>query len=252
MSPSTTDKAIWTVRRQTKKFSQAAFREAASIFDGTPAHFAFIMDEMRHQEWGDRNAQICFVPVFHLDGHVTVPIPEVRKRITLVACISGDGSFLKWMIIIHRKTDDDGLVLMGFTSEKLTVRSQSKGYMDTESLDAWLAETFLTELSRRRKCYHHGAPAILPLDNCVLHAKPAFLALCQQNHVIGCFFLPQKSNQLQALDLSLFVIAKRVIARARWVEPKNIQTKHIAQIVEPFISAAIPWNIIQSFRLSWI
>jgi hypothetical protein len=34
------------------------------------------------------------------------------------------------------------------------------------------------------------------------------------------------------------------------MEAENIQTKHIAEIVGSLMSAVIPWNIVQSFRLS--
>jgi hypothetical protein len=66
---------------------------------------------------------------------VDVPVPRSGKRITLVAYISADGSFLKPTMIIHRKTVDDDLVMTGLTTEKLAIRSYPKGYMDTAIFD---------------------------------------------------------------------------------------------------------------------
>jgi hypothetical protein len=68
---------------------------------------------------------------------VDVPEPRTGKRITLVACISADESLLKPTIIIPRKTVDGDLVLTGLTTEKLAIRSQLKGYMDTAIFEDW-------------------------------------------------------------------------------------------------------------------
>jgi hypothetical protein len=78
------------------------------------------------------------------------------------------------------------------------------------------------------------------------------MALCQQNHVIPCFFPPHSSNQLQALDLSLFRIIKQLITRTNRTEYENIQTKYIAEVAGSFLFTTTSLNIIQSFRLSGI
>jgi hypothetical protein len=64
------------------------------------------------------------------------------------------------------------------------------------------------------------------------------------------FFPAHASNQLQALDLSIFGVTKRLIARVNRTETYSIQTKHIARVVGSFMSAATPLNITQAFRLS--
>jgi hypothetical protein len=78
------------------------------------------------------------------------------------------------------------------------------------------------------------------------------MALCEQNRVIPSLCPPHSSNQLQALNLSFFGITQRLIAQANGMEPENIQRKHIGEVVGLFVSAVVPSNIIQSFRLSGI
>jgi hypothetical protein len=53
------------------------------------------------------------------------------------------------------------------------------------------------------------------------------------------FFPAHASNQLQALDFSIFGATKRLIARVNRTDRSNIQTKHITLL-----------NIIQAFGLS--
>jgi hypothetical protein len=62
------------------------------------------MDEMGHQEWADRQDQACYVSSSHSEAQVYFPVPRTGKRITLVACIASDGSYLKLLILIPRKS----------------------------------------------------------------------------------------------------------------------------------------------------
>jgi hypothetical protein len=54
--------------KQTEDF----VREAVSVIEGIPAHLAFNMDELGHQESADRKFEICLVLAFHFNNHVTV------------------------------------------------------------------------------------------------------------------------------------------------------------------------------------
>jgi hypothetical protein len=50
------------------------------------------------------------------------------------------------------------------------------------------------------------------------------------------------------LDLSVFGITKRLIQRINKLEAVNVQTDHIIRVVNGFMSAAVPKNIVASFR----
>jgi hypothetical protein len=50
------------------------------------------------------------------------------------------------------------------------------------------------------------------------------------------------------LDLCIFTVTKRLIARANKVEKVNLQSDHIIRILNGFMSGAVPHNIVQSFR----
>jgi hypothetical protein len=226
----------------------AYFQLAASLIDGVPAHFVFNMDEMGHQEWADRQTRTCFVPVYHEHDHVAYPVSRTGKRITLVACIAADGSYTKPLIVIPRKTIDEDLFLTGLTAEKVELYSQAKGYIDTQIFEAWLENTLVVEVEKRREAHGYTGPAILAMDNCTAHASPTIDALFQAHGIVPLPLPPHSSNQVQALDLCIFGVTKRHIMRINRMETLNIQSKHIAQVVCGFFAAATPVNIVQSFR----
>jgi hypothetical protein len=228
------------------------FREGFEILQGVPAHFVFNMDEMGHQQWADRKEITCVVPSQHEGDHVNFPVQRTGKRITLIACIALDGSFLKPTIIIPRKTVDTDLLLTGLTSEKVTIKSQPNGFINTPIFDSWVQETFLPELRRRREVFDYEGPALLLMDNCTAHQSPEFREICAAERMIPFYFPPHSSNQLQPLDLLIFGVTKRLLTRFNRLDSVNIQTSHIAQTVCSFMSAATPLNILKTFSLSGI
>jgi hypothetical protein len=70
------------------------FHRLVAIIHGTPAYFAFHADEVGHQKWADRQEKTCHVPSEHTGDEVPFLVPRPGMRITLVAGISDDGSFL--------------------------------------------------------------------------------------------------------------------------------------------------------------
>jgi hypothetical protein len=57
---------------------------------------------------------------------------------------------------------------------------------------------------------------------------------------------------LQILDLSVFGVIKRIITRVNSLEIVNVQSKHIADLVNAFLAAPIHINIVTNFRRAGI
>jgi hypothetical protein len=222
--------------------------DLAGVIQGMPAHFVFNMDEMGHQEWADRQERTCYVPASVPGDQVPIPISGCSKRITLLACIGADGSHLKPLVVIPRKTVDADLLLTGLTSEKVSVASQPKGFINTALFEKWLTEICIPEIVSRRRAHSYEGPVALILDNCSAHRGALLDQLCMENRIVLCFLPPHSSNQLQPLDLSVFGITKRRLARVNRMEALNIQSDHIAQVVCAFMAAAIPINVVGSFK----
>jgi hypothetical protein len=143
-------------------------------------------------------------------------------------------------------------VLTGLTAEKIRVLHQPKGYVDRDIFDDWLQDNFLVELQRRKTMHSYDGPAILLLDNCTAHQSEKFQALCQVYSVIACYLPRPSSNQVQPLDLSIFGITKKFFVKANRMEAMNVQTIHIARVVNAFMSAGKPTNIVKTFENSGI
>jgi hypothetical protein len=235
----------------TQEQIRAYFHTLYETVNGVPAHFLFNMDEMGHQPWADARDKVCFVPTNHSGATVNYPVSRTGRRITLIGCIAADGSFLRPSVIIPRKTYDDDLMLYGLTPEKVDVYHQKKGYIDKDIFFTWMTDTFVPELERRRMQFGYG-PACPIMDNCTSHTGEDIDAICQAHRINIIWLPPHSSNQLQMLDLSVFGITKRFIARANRMDPVYIQIEHIAKVVNSFMQAAIPINIVQSFKIAGI
>jgi hypothetical protein len=215
---------------------------------GAPAHFVFNMDEMGHQSWADAQKTVCFVPADFQEPVVHYPVSRTGKRITLVACIAADGSFLRPCLVISRKTFDDEILTQGFTAEKVEIYSQSKAYIDLDIFDDWFKDTFIPEVNVRRERFGYPGPAYLILDNCSAHRGSEFDRLCGAHGIVPIWLPPHSSNQLQMLDLCIFALTKRQISRVNKLERVNVQSDHIVRILDGFMAAAVPHNIVASFR----
>jgi hypothetical protein len=105
------------------------FHRLVAIVDGSPAHFFFSVDGTGHQEWADGEKGTCYELSEHTGNEVPFPVPRSSKRITFVTCTGTGGSFLKLLIVIHRKTIDTDVALARLADEKLAIYSQPKGFV---------------------------------------------------------------------------------------------------------------------------
>jgi hypothetical protein len=150
--------------------------------------------------------------------------------------------------VVSRETFEDELFLHGFTSGKVEISSQTKVYIDSDIFADWFRGIFIPVVAVRRKQYHFFGPAILIPDNCSEHRGPEFEHLCREHCFVVMWLPPHSSNQLQMLDLCLFCATKKLIARMNKLERVNVQTDHIVRVLEGFMAAAVPHNIVASFR----
>jgi hypothetical protein len=129
----------------------------------------------------------------------------------------------------------------------VTIYSQAKGYTDRPIFLAWLTETFIPEVLRRREAFGYAGPAVLIIDNCTAHTGAEVDEWCEGHGIRVCPLPPHSSNQVQPLDLSTFGVTKRLIARVNRMENVNVQSAHIAQVVSAFMSASSPLNVVGTF-----
>jgi hypothetical protein len=228
------------------------FVRLRDAIEGVPSAFVYNMDEMGHEEYADRKEKKCVVPS-HVQGQVFYEVSRQGKRITLVACVASDGSFVRPNIIISRATYDDDIVLFGIKpGENIDIYSQSKAYMDKDIFYTWIRDSLIPDILEKRQRYRYEGPAYLILDNCSSHKGDNVNELCESCNLNLLWLPPHSSHFLQCLDVSLFGITKNNIRAINKTENVFVQTNHIVQIFNGFLSAAIPKNIIKSFQNSGI
>jgi hypothetical protein len=150
--------------------------------------------------------------------------------------------------VISRKTFEDEILMHGFTPEKVEIYSQKNAYIDLEIFDDWFRDTFIPDLLARRDRFSDHGPAYLIMNNCPAHRGAEFDRLCVVHRVLPVWLPPHSSNQLQMLDLCIFAATKRHISRANKLEKVNLQSEHIVKVLDGFMAAAVPHNIVMSFR----
>jgi hypothetical protein len=226
---------------------RAWFASLSEAIDGVPAHFILNMDEMGHQEYADAKQIPCIVPAY-ATGTPHYEVSRRGKRITLIACVAADGSYCRPALVITRATYDDELIEYGFTPEKLEIYSQGHAYIDKDIFYDWMKDTLVPDLQRRRVAHDYWGPAFLLLDSCSAHFGPDVTDISEANNLKLLYIPAHSSHFLQCLDVCVFGVAKRLIRKINRTEAVNVQTSHIIQLVNGFLSAAVPTNIVKSFR----
>jgi hypothetical protein len=65
------------------------------------------MNEMSHQDRADAHEEVCFVPR-EFEGHeIFYLVSRTGKRITLIAYVAAEGSYLGLWLIIPKKAFDN-------------------------------------------------------------------------------------------------------------------------------------------------
>jgi hypothetical protein len=197
------------------------FGRLKEVLENCPAPLAYNMDEMGHEEYADRKEKTVVVPS-NVQGQVYYEVSRQGKRITLVACVAADGSFVKPSLIISRKTFEDELVLFGFVpGENVDFYNQGKAYMDHDIFYTWLRDTLIPDIVKKRKALHYKGPACLILDNCSSHKGDDVDALCEKYNLKLLWIPPHSSHFLQPLDVSFFGVAKNRIRSVNKIEDVN-------------------------------
>jgi hypothetical protein len=153
----------------------------------------------------------CYVPSEHSGDEVPFPVPLSGNKTTLVAYIGADGSVLKPLIVIHRKTIDADIALTELADEKAAIYSQPKGFIDRPIFWAWFEAILIPEICQRCARYQYAGNIILLMVNCTTHMFLSLESLWTQHSITSCLLPPHGSNQTPLLDLSTFGIAKRLL-----------------------------------------
>lgn len=214
-----------------------------------PSCFVFNVDEEGHDEYVDSpKNELVVVPKDNSDK-LFYPVERKSDHTTFVACIAADGTFMKPLIVVKRKTIEARAIRLGLWT-KVKVKYQETGYINSEVFDDWVEQIFIPDVNERRRTYNYSGPAVLILDGCPSHFTKKFFDLCNANNIKIFFIPPHSSNQTQMLDLVTFHSHKANVRKARLfeIDDDNVLIDKIVMLLDSFQRSATFLNIRSSFE----
>jgi hypothetical protein len=80
-----------------------------------PSAFIFNLNEPGFQDWADRKKRTVIVPATYQESEIACSIYGATKRSSLLVCIAADGTHLKPLLILPRKTIEPEVLEQGIT-----------------------------------------------------------------------------------------------------------------------------------------
>ena len=124
-----------------------------ALMDTHPS-LVFNADEMGAEMFADRKRVFVYVPKDKVpkNGPVFVGVPRSSRRVTLLACISLDGTSLRPTIITRTKTINSAVFEKGgYDSQRLQIYDTENSFITNDVFGRWLCDVFLIEVEEHRK-----------------------------------------------------------------------------------------------------
>ena len=218
----------------------------ALCFD-IPGAFIFNVDETGCCDWVDAHDVKVLVPSSYSEDKIKIPVDRNSKRATLVGCISADGTVMKPMILLSRKTIEGDIFLSGYNESNVLFAHQKNGFMTASLFEFWAENIFFEEIERKRVQYNYQGPALLLLDGLKCHCSDKFLVECQDRNIYTLFLVPHSSDRCQPLDLVTFGILKKNYSKMTFKRYETKQSNQIAKILGAWYQVSAPHLVVSAF-----
>lgn len=219
-----------------------------SLIEEVPGAFIFNVDETGCSDWTDSHEVRVLVPSTFEGSTIRVPRDRNSKRSTLVGCIAADGSALRPMILLSRKTMENEIKLHGYTDKHALYVHQPNAFMTMRLFEKWAHEIFFPEVEARRAEHNYNEPAILILDQLGSHHSPQFEAECEDRNIFLCYLVPHTSDQTQPLDLVTFGLLKGQYSKMSFTKLESAQSNQIVRMLGAWHQAVTPHLVISAFN----
>lgn len=231
------------------------YQNLDQIVSSCPASLVFNMDEAGQDEYIDTHSMRVIVPYDYTNCTINIPVRRKSKRSTLVHCICADGTFIKPLIIIPRKTLDN-VILKRLCCNNCMIKFQEKGFNNTEIMKIWLTEIFLPVIKEKWEIEHRrtgfNGKAVLILDGMSAHAA-ALKEIDITNYPLNIIYLvPHSSHLTQPLDLVIFSIQKLYTNQKKLGLKLSNQADKIRSILKGLQQSSTSESIISSFESAGI
>ena len=223
------------------------YRELAEYLANIPGEFIFNVDEAGCSEWTDTHVMRVLVPSGYDQKNIKIPRDRMAKRASLVGCICADGSVLKPMVILPRKTIEAEMQLYGYNKRNAAFAYQENSFMTMKIFEQWGEKIFFPHVDAKRKEMNYGGQALLIMDGLAAHHSPSFCEECAKHGVKILYMVPHSSDQTQPLDLVVFGRFKNFYSRCTNENMISNQSNQIIKMLCAWRQATAPNMIISSF-----
>jgi hypothetical protein len=121
---------------------QAFFDCLKHYVEGLPSAFIFNLDESVFQDWADRRKGTVIVPATYHQSEIACPIDRATKRSSLLLCLAADGTYLKPLLILPRKTIEPEVLEQGISESMCKKVYQEHGFISTTLFEQWCCDAF--------------------------------------------------------------------------------------------------------------
>ena len=214
-----------------------------------PSAFFINFDEEGHEPFEDSKSEKVVSPKQGTTPSY-YPIPRKGNRSTFLGCITGDGKYVKPLIITKRKTFDEKLLDSGITPEHLMLAYNASGYITTEIFNQWIDHAFAPFISARREQLKYDGVGVVLCDGFGAHISEHFFEVCYSLNM-QVFFLPAHSSHItQPLDLGIFAVHKQYSKLPSKIDDidEDAMTELVIRIFTGWQKAATTANIVSAWK----
>jgi hypothetical protein len=161
----------------------SSFTSLTENVNGVPSPFVVDLDESGFLDWVDRRERSVIVPSTCRDEKIGIPIDRATKRTSLL-CIAADGTWLKPLLILPRKTIQRELLDEGINGRSARFVDQENGFITTSLFTDWWKQVFVSEVRSPRERSQYRGHAVLLMDRLTYHGSDDVEDLSLDN---GCF-----------------------------------------------------------------
>ena len=233
----------------------AYYKLLVEVLQEIPCGFCYNLDESGIQRYVDSKDTYLVVPESFSNEELTFPVYRSAKRITVLHCIATDGTYVKPLFVLPRKTvDSDVFNYIDPNSCKFT--NQENGFLTSELFKYWLHTCFFPNLNKKREEFQYFGQACLIMDGFKGHTKAyeEIKDIFEKNNVKVIFIPPHSSDQIQPLDLLGFNLLK--LAKNRFnisfEEGTADQTREIVRIMNALQSVSTSVLITKAWHAAGI
>jgi hypothetical protein len=227
-------------------------KDIREAIKGIPAPMIFNCDETGFESWSDAMNHVVIVPNTYEGQTIPIPIERKDKRSSAIVTIAADGTLLKLVIVIGRKTYEAELKQVGIRDTNSIIVSNGSGFVKGASFEPWAHEVFCPYVEQRRKDLGYSGPAFLIMDGCSSHFSDLLWDEFSFRGIVAVLLPPHTSDQIQPLDLVVFGLTKRRFNLIKAPEGLTVQSAQIYKMVLSILDACKPMNVIGSFARAGI